>query len=206
MNNKLFRSLTAVALGAVFFVSCKKNTTDLVATVPVPIPVPTPVVNTNIVKDSSLFFARDIYLWNTQLADSMNARAYADPAAIMLGIRPYSKEPGFNGPVDRWSFAMKKVDWDKQAAGMSRLADASISAGDFGLTVFFKSEGDLRVRLVEPNSPAGQAGIKRGWRITALNGNSNMITGNSDFIIDNIYKSTSTSFSFTKPDNSSARI
>lgn len=125
----------------------------------------------------------------------------------MEAIRPFSVEPGFSQPVDRWSFAMKKTEWDQQSAGMSNLfSDATTSDGDFGLSVFFRAEGDLRVRLVEPNSPAGRAGIRRSWRITAINGSTNITTGNAGSIVDNVYYATQTSFKFVKPDGSEASI
>jgi C-terminal processing protease CtpA/Prc len=60
--------------------------------------------------------------------------------------------------------------------------------------------------MVEPASAAGRAGIRRGWRITAINGNTNMSTGNSNFILDNIYNAASASVSFLKPDGSSVTI
>ncbi len=202
-KNTLSFALLLVAAGS--FTACKKNIPDVMATPLVETPVVV-VPTGDKVKDSSLYFARDLYLWSSQLPDSMNAQSYADPAALMKAIRPYSTEPGFGAPVDKWSFAMKKVDWDRQAGGMSLLADLASDAGDFGLTVFFKAEGDLRVRLVEPNSPAGRAGIKRGWRITEINGSTNMTIGNAGYIINNVYEASSASFTFVKPGNASEAI
>ena len=148
-------------------------------------------------KDSVLQYARDIYLWYNQIPASFNARSYADPAAIMTAIQQYSMEPGFTKPVDRWSFAMKKTEWDNLSNGIS---------ADFGMGIFFLVEGDLRVKSVERESPAGKAGIHRGWRITKINGNTNITTGNSDFIVNNVYYSKQTTFTFIKPDGSSADI
>ncbi len=197
------RSIAMLLLAAgTLLLACKKNMPDVVPT-PLVVTTPIDVPSADRIKDSSLFYAKDLYLWNTQIPDTFNARGYTDPADIMRGIRPYSIEPGFSGPVDKWSFAMKKTDWDRQAGGMSLLADVANDAGDFGLTVFFRAEGDLRVRLVEPNSPAGRAGIKRGWRITELNGSTNMTTGNATYIIKNVYESANTSFKFVKPGNTS---
>jgi len=190
--------------------SCKKDTDNLVAT-----PSPAPSGGTGsgsgttssaaVIKDSSILLARDIYLWNTQIPASFNAQSYSGPDAIMTAIQPYSMEPGFSTAVDRWSFAMKKTEWDQMSAGMSSLSSTS-SAGDFGFSVFFKAEGDLRVRLVEPASPAGQAGIRRGWKIVSFNGNSNVTTSNSSAIVDAVYYSTSGSFSFLKPDGTTVSI
>jgi len=145
--------------------------------------------------------SRDIYLWNTQIPATFNARSYTDPAAVMTAIRSFSIEPGFVSSVDRWSFAMKKTEWDLVSGGMGALIGGTKQeAGDFGLSVFFRADGDLRVRLVEPNSPSGLAGIRRGWRISKINGNSNINTSGSSTIVDNVYYAASTSFEFIRPD------
>src|SRR5436190_8336279 len=79
-------------------------------------------------KDTTINYSRDIYLWYNQIPTGFNAQSYADPNAIMEGIRQYSTEPGFSTPVDKWSFAMKKNEWDNLSSGVS---------GDFGMNVFF---------------------------------------------------------------------
>jgi C-terminal processing protease CtpA/Prc len=115
----------------------------------------------------------------------------------MTAIRQYATETGFTGSVDRWSFAMEQQQWDNVSSGIS---------GDFGLNIFFMTDGDLRVRAVEKASPAGLAGVKRGWRITKINGNSNITLANADFIVQNVYYTNSTNFTFTKPDGTSTDI
>jgi carboxyl-terminal processing protease len=147
--------------------------------------------------DSALAAARDVYLWYNQIPSSFNVSGYADPKAVMTAIRQYSNEPGFSTPVDRWSFGMKKAEWDNVSSGIS---------GDFGLTAFFRVEGDLRVRSVERVSPAGKAGIHRGWKITKVNGSTDITTSNADYLVKNIYQSATTSFTFQKPDGSTQDI
>jgi hypothetical protein len=174
---------------AVFiFIACKKKDSN---------PGTGSGSGTDKVKDSVVLYSRDIYLWYSQIPSSFNAQTYADPDKIMNAIRAYSIEPGFTQPVDRWSFGIKQADWNNVSSG---------AAQDFGMNVFFKVEGDLRVRFVEKSSPAGLAGIKRGWRITKINNNTNITTANSSFIIDAVYNSTSGSFTFQKPDNSTVDI
>ncbi len=188
--------------GIGIFSSCKKGD-EFVASAPVsPTPVVTPVSAAS-QKDSALLISKDIYLWENQIPSSFNAQSYADLGKVMEAIRPYSIEAGFTQPVDRWSFAMKKTEWDQISGGMgSTFGAGSGTAGDFGMTVFFRAEGDLRVRLVEPNSPSGIAGIRRGWKVTQINGNSNIATSNANFIIDNIYNATTSTITFQKPDGS----
>ena len=186
-------------------ISCKKDI-PAVATAP-PVTTTTPQLATGeLVKDSALIYSKDMYLWNTQIPASFDARSYSDPEKIMQAIRQYSNEPGFNQPVDRFSFAIKKTEWDNMSAGLNWVSTTHSEEGDFGLTVFFRIEGDLRARMVEPASAAGMAGIRRGWRITAINGNTNMSTGNADFILDNMYNAASASVTFLKPDGSSVTI
>lgn len=146
------------------------------------------------IKDTSIAYARDIYLWYDQIPGNFKARQYSDPNAIMEAIRVYSKEPGFNDPVDKWSFAAKQSDWDDVSGGIAK---------DFGIDVFFRVEGDLRVRMVEPASPAGQQGVKRGWRITKINGNTNIQSSNANFIVNALYASSNVSVTFQKPDGNS---
>ena len=172
------------------FASCKKSDVQNNNTTPPPVTV-------DKVKDSVLLYSRDIYLWYSQIPSSFNAQSYADPDKIMTAIRAYSNEPGFSAPVDKWSFAYKQVDWDNLSSGITQ---------DFGLNVFFRVEGDLRVKYVESESPAGHAGIRRGWRITKLNGNTNITTSNADFIVQGVYSSSASNFTFQKPDGSSVDI
>ncbi len=205
IKNKILL-LAIIATG--LFTSCKKSQDVLVAP-----PTPTTAtpaapgsgnpISADAAKDSALVLARDIYLWNNQIPASFDPRSYADLNKEMEGIRPFSAEAGFPQAVDRWSFAMKKTEWDQVSGGVgATFGSTAGAAGDFGITVFFRAEGDLRVRLAEPNSPAGLQGVRRGWRITQINGNSNITTSNSNFIITNIYNATSTAVTFQRPDGS----
>lgn len=191
---------------SLFFSACKKNK-DVLAVTPPPASGggTSTTVSPQVIKDSVLLVSKDIYLWNNQIPGSFNVQSFADPAAIMTAIHPFSIETGFTAPVDRWSFAMKKTEWDLLSAGMSSISTTT-AAGDLGFSVFFKATGDLRVRLVEPNGPAGLAGIRRGWRITAINNNTNITTANADFIVAAVYSSVNSSFTFQKPDGSTVSI
>ncbi|MES2645948.1 MAG: S41 family peptidase [Bacteroidota bacterium] len=196
---------TVLSIFGVVLVSltaCKKEKDDIAATPP-PVATPTdsvPGLSMSVLKDSMLYYSRDIYLWNEQIPASFATSSFADPEKLMTGIRAYSKESGFPSAVDRWSFAMKQKDWDNMSEGLNLLMDDHESQGDFGFTVFFLEDGDLRVRLVEPNSPAGIKGIHRGWKIIKINSSTNITVANANFIIKNIYESTAATITFEKPD------
>ena len=183
-------TLLAIA-GMVWFSSCKKNDIQNLTT-----QTPQPTLDDKL-KDSVVLYTQDIYLWYSQIPASFNGRSYADPDKIMNAIRNYSIDPGYSTPVDKWSFAIKKTEWDNVSSGISQ---------DFGLNVFFNAEGDLRVKYVERESPAGRAGIRRGWRIISINGNTNMTTANADLIVQGVYNSTTGNFIFQKPDGSTANL
>jgi carboxyl-terminal processing protease len=182
--------------------SCKKNKDN---TTPVP-PIDTSSAATK-VKDSAVLITRDFYIWYNQIPATFSTQSYADPNAVMVALRAYSTgEPNFvNTPVDRWSFGVLKADWNQLSGGFGSASNTA-STGDFGLSVFFRVEGDLRVKLVERLSPAGIAGIQRGWRITKINGNTNITTGNSDFIVTNVFNTATSTFTFIKPDGTSTDI
>jgi carboxyl-terminal processing protease len=185
-----------VVIGMLTILSCQKekSLTDAEVTPP---PTGDSVNLSDKLNDTTLEYARDIYLWYNQIPATFNARQYADPNEVMTAIREYSIEPGFTTAVDRWSFAIKQTEWDNISSG---------AAEDFGLDVFFMQDGDLRVKAVEPNSPAGTAGIHRGWQIVKVNNSSNITTSNVDFLVDAIFSSSSSSFTFKKPDGSTVDI
>lgn len=176
--------LLVLALTGIMVVGCKKDNDG-------------PDGDRDILKDSALMYAREIYLWYDQIPSSFNAQNYSDPNKIMEAIRQYSKEPGFTQPVDRWSFAMTKADWDDVSQGIS---------GDFGIGAAFFKEDDLRISYAEKTSPAGKAGIQRGWRIKKVNNNSNVNTSNIDFLNQAIFGSTSSTFVFGRPSGTDTTI
>lgn len=189
-NNLLIPALALLAAGTLF--SCKK--TDVAAAGN---PGNASTVSASD-RDSAVSYARDIYLWNDQIPASFSGSSYADLTTLMTGLRQYSVEPGFSGPVDKWSFAIAKNEWDNVSSGTS--------TGDFGLGVFFRTASDLRVKQVEAESPAGRAGVRRGWRILRINGSDNISTSNTDFVVQTVFQSPSTSFTFVKPDNSQVSL
>jgi len=171
------------------FISCKKEKSDREAIVPeVSVIVPNSLLN-----DSLLYYTRDLYLWYNQLPQNFSQQSFSTPNTFMEAIRQYSQEPSFGSPVDHWSFAMKQAEWDGVSAGR---------AGDFGMNIsYFQAEDNLRVTSVEKLSPAGRAGVHRGWKILKINGSSHISYSNKDLVNNAVYNSTSTVFTFLKPDN-----
>lgn len=186
---KRFSIFILILSGLFILGSCKKDKDD---GAPPPPPPPTRI---DLMKDTALAYSREIYLWYDQIPSNLDARSFPDLDALMMAIRNYSREPGFTRPVDEWSFAIDQATWDNTSSGI---------VGDLGIEVFFHDATDLRVKSVEPKSPAGLQGVRRGWRIVAINGNSQNIIASEpgiNFIINNIYLSNSATITFRKPDN-----
>lgn len=155
------------------------------------------VVSGEVKNDTAVNYARDIYLWHNNIPASFNAHNFPDPNAVMEGIRAYSAEPGFNLPVDRWSFAVLQSQWNDLSTGVG---------GDFGMNVFFFTDNDLRVSYVEQEAPAGKAGIKRSWHIKQINGNSALNAVNANDIIKAVYQSNTGTFLFGRPNRPDTTI
>jgi carboxyl-terminal processing protease len=64
------------------------------------------------------------------------------------------------------------------------------------------------VKYAESASPSGQAGIQRGWQIIKINGNAQIDTSSAtiDRIVNAVFYSSSSSFTFKKPDGSTVDI
>lgn len=175
--------------------SCKKD--------PKPIPVDPTVITApatgtreELTKDSIYLYAKETYYWNDGIPsyDIFKPRSYATNGAVLDAIKIL---PGTNKPTDRYSF----------------LDDGAVSAqlggvsGDYGFSVFYNSENDLRIKYVSPNSPAAAKELKRGYKIIKLNGRTDLSSSNQatiDFIGDAIFGNAQTvSMTVQKPDGSS---
>lgn len=143
-------------------------------------------------RDSAYFWIKDYYLWNEVLPsfEDFQPRALPDIFAVMNKVRSYQ-------PLDRFSFVERKSD------PVLPLTDIVI---DMGFSIkYFESSNDLRVNFVNPDSPSGLAGVKRGWRILKIDGT--RIGGGSDAelaFLNDVFRGTTPvhSFTFQKLDNS----
>ena len=144
--------------------------------------------------DSAIAIVKDLYLWEEQINKSdINKKEFSNLSDLMKYVRNYSFEPVFNRAVDKWSFAVDKKEWDKISSGI---------AGDFGAFVFFRTSNDLRIRSVEANSPAGKAGLQRGWQIIKINNSSDINTSDNsiDFILKALYEAATVTLTCKKED------
>ncbi|MEM0941861.1 MAG: S41 family peptidase [Bacteroidota bacterium] len=108
--------------------------------------------------DSIFMIASNFYFWNNYIppANDFDFQTNNTPELVLSSFRAYSPDS-----VDKWSFAVKQSVWQKTISGIS---------GDFGLGMRFLEPNDLRIAYVQPNSPAGIANLKRGYKVLKING------------------------------------
>ncbi len=148
------------------------------------------------------------YFWNSSVPslDPLSS-LYPNADTLLSVIRGYAINPATSGPYDRYSFL------DRTGAQTNQLQNGI--SGDFGIQVTYVADQNnntyLYVLYADPNSPAGRAGVDRAWEITAINGNSNISydgpTGaNTSRVIDAVYNSSSTTFTFLEPDSTTKTV
>ncbi|QQT24234.1 S41 family peptidase [Sphingobacterium spiritivorum] len=137
----------------------------------------------DMIKDSVFYYTKVLSLWEgsmpprnvNTLDDKGVVRSYTKNYATgeevlnyMMGLTPL-----VNGrPVDKYSFI------DRQGT-ISGEIEEGVSTS-YGMYVFYLQtsasgdNADLYVRMVDKNSPAYQAGIRRGDRILSINGQTNI--------------------------------
>ena len=185
-------------IGSIIMISCKKND--------VPAPNPTPTSSTptkeDLLRDSVYLYTKEVYLWQDVIPayDQFKPRQYKGSSElesaqkVMTAIRNLQ-------PLDRFSF----VTTQEQSDGLQTGEDA-----DFGF--FIKAASIDVVAPVDSvywfvtyayaQSPAGNAGVQRGWYISKINGTPIGYDQNSVNILNDVFFGTATSanFEFKKTD------
>lgn len=174
------------AITPFLFTSCKKKSDPDVYEVQ------------NDVRDSAYLYTQDIYLWPEKLpsASTFQPRNLDDVYQVMDKVRSYQ-------PLDKWSFAETKEETEQSQKGQSE---------DFGFMVKFGASSDTEIRViyVYANSKAGLAGVKRGWKVNKINGQTinRTVPSHVDFINEVFFGANiqSATFEFRKPDGSLVSI
>ncbi|MCF3110997.1 hypothetical protein LL912_19580 [Niabella sp. CC-SYL272] len=189
MTTILSRTALIAFVCSLVLVACRKNDK------PTPPENKVPSVN-----DSMYFLFKDQYLWNDVIPDSATFKpnSYAKTEDMFNALISFKKQNGKN--LDKYSF----LD-DGTVAG-----EIGGVSGGFGMDVNYNALNDLRVISVYPGSPAYLQGIRRTWRITAINGNANISYDGSGpnvtRVINGIYYSNSSSLTLQKPDGNSVTV
>ncbi|CAL1521072.1 S41 family peptidase [Chitinophaga sp. MM2321] len=176
-----YRWLLAGVLFALLLPSCKKRDT----------PAPQGTGNIN---DSIFFIFKDIYLWTDVIPDSATFRphSYSSTNTMFEALTQFKKNDA-GATLDRYSFL--------DDGTTSRALQEGI-VGNVGFEVGFQTDTTIYVVYVYPGSPASKAGVKRGWKVTTINGVSkfNYQDNATNDLLNQSLGGTNASFSFLKPD------
>lgn len=160
-------------------------------------------------KDTLYYITKDEYLWTDALPDytTFAPRLFSSLDAELEAIKSFKRDSlDPTQPRDHYSFLDDGTVSGELNGGVS---------GDFGFNINYYALDDIRSIYVYPGSPAGKAGVKRGWKLTAVNGDTslyydyNAATGhgtNYDRLVNAFYNSGSTAFTFLKPDGTSSTV
>ncbi len=96
---------------------------------------------------------KEWYLWNDELPD-LDLSKYNTPQEVMDALQ--------KKPTDRWSFI-------EDAETYEQLFDQGKYEG-YGVRFVWEDENTLRIALVFEDSPFYEAGVRRGWKVTKING------------------------------------
>jgi carboxyl-terminal processing protease len=169
-------------LFSVAFASCKKDKDS----------------NINKLKDLVYEHARESYLWYDALPDAsvFNPRQYqgsSDLDALRAEVDAFSQlkiNPNTNLPYEYAAYNPGEAKYSYIDAGQAATSVGGTGV-DAGFSLGYQTTSDLRVRYVYSNSPASAAGMVRGYRVTAINGNTSLTINpnavndkNYDFVID----------------------
>ncbi|NIG56269.1 S41 family peptidase [Chitinophaga sp. Cy-1792] len=119
------------------------------------------------------------YYWYTSVAtiNPLDGK-YTTADDLLTAMKGYAVNPDTKSPYDRYSFLDRTgALTNKLINGVSATTTVAATNGDIGLEYapVLDANNNLRIFILyaDKNSPAGQAGVTRGWEITSINGSSN---------------------------------
>jgi carboxyl-terminal processing protease len=169
------------------------------------------------IKDSIYLYAKEDYLWNSSLPTYANfqPRTFSNAndltalAGEMNALSQYAVNPATNLPYEYYANDPGDAKYSFIDDG-TETAALNGSKGDYGFDLQYNTVSDLRIEYVYPTSPAGVAGIKRGYQIISINNNTNISydaqgygtgTGvNLAFVSNAIFNSSTVVLTLQRPD------
>ncbi len=157
----------------------------------------------DLIRDSVFLYSKEAYYWYDGLPDyaTFNPRSFNGSTDVIAltsevdAISQYKINPSIGKPYEYYtpSPGEAKYSFIDQGQVSTQLSGTN---GDFGFAPLYNDVNDLRIKYVYPGSPADLAGVKRGYKITVINGNSNFAydgpTGPHTQFVINAYANSST--------------
>ncbi|GAB3931842.1 S41 family peptidase [Mucilaginibacter myungsuensis] len=208
------KMLLVAVLAISALTACKKSTPA--ATEPTPVDPLVSVSGIDKLRDSVYLYAKEAYYWSDALPDyaAFNPRSFAGTDELsslqleVFQLSQYKKNPTTGVAYEFYSAGSTQAKYSTidLASSSNRL---NAVTGDFGFLPSYAGVNDLRVKYVYSGSPAGLAGIKRGYQITSVNGRTALSADNNanlNFLTNAIYQNSSITLVLKKPDASTMTV
>lgn len=172
-------------------------------------------------RDSIFLYAKEDYYWYNQLPTYSAFKARSFTGSTELGalqneldkLSQYAINPNTKAAYEFYapSPGEAKYSFIDEGETSDRL---NAVTGDFGFGILYRNptnDDDLRVKYVYPGSPADAAGLKRGYKITAINGRTNLTYNPNDdtnlnFVANAFSNSSTIALTLKKPDSTSFSV
>ena len=169
-----------LVVSAVVVSSCKKNSKGG-GTTPDPTKPSKTGTTLQLAQDSIWLYAKEAYLWNDQLPDyaTFKPRSFTNAAPKtalddeMDALSQYAINPTTNKPYEYYKYAPGRAKYSFIDDGTETGA-LNGTKGDFGFDYNYQAVDDIRIVYVYAGSPAGLAGLRRGYRIVSVNNSTNI--------------------------------
>lgn len=205
-------TLTSMTFLFLIIIGCKKDE--------IPEAVYTPT-KTELTLDSIFLYASETYLWYDALPsyDQFNPRKYTSTGTgfsilekELFDITRYKINPSTGKSYEyyeddpswpKYSYIIDNTNSNGSTAHISEKSDVTLEGqgSNFGLALTAVAADDIRIRYVEPSSPAAIAGIVRGHRLVKIDNKSVRADSDSDInLIKAAFKNLTMSLLLEKTD------
>nr|WP_294794189.1 S41 family peptidase [uncultured Mucilaginibacter sp.] len=210
---KILTLLTILTIFAA--ISCKKNSPE---PDPTPTPTPTPVVPVvvkpsafDLMRDSVFLYAKEAYYWYDGLPDSavFKPRGFTGTNDLDVltkevnAISQYKINPATGKPYEYYEPSPGEAKYSFIDGGETS-SELGGAQSDFGFAPLYIATEDLRIKYVYAGSAAALAGIKRGYKVISVNGNSNISYDNggtrTQFVVNAFFYSSTITLILERPD------
>jgi carboxyl-terminal processing protease len=210
---KIFYFLTILSVLFISACSKDKNTRPIITNPDVPGSV------LDKIKDSIFLYAKEDYLWYSTLPTylAFQPRSYSSIGNEVNSISQIAINPATGIPYEYYIDNPGEAKYSFIDSGQTSAA-LNGNRGDYGFGIFYNEldYNDLRVSYIYSGSPADQAGIKRGYRITSVNGRTavgydgqgygNGSYNNYNFVINAYRYSNTITMTLLKPDGTTITV
>ena len=173
------------------------------------------VTSFNLVQDSVYYYEKEDYLWFDAIPDynTFDPRSYGGTSNLgaltneLTAISQLKINSATGKPYEYYPLTPGTAKYSFLDDGTKQTSLNGTNT-DFGFEPLYANDNDLRIKYVNPNSPAAAAGLQRGYQILSINGNTDLSYDgtSSNFIINAVYYSTSISIEVELPDGTTKNV